>query len=219
MAYCRITLCGALDGINLPKVLGTFYSTMLTLLPPWSEYSTGLALDAKEPVENFDWMQKNDGEWFMDIKDALNRVQGSRDWLRGGNIDWHSNETVARVFAIMKLRDLDNGSLVISLFRSYSECLKDWDAWVKLTKTSVARARYEKEQLPWHELFALTCLVERMEGGGLPGSNFHQIHAEFLELKKAYGIRQTNDETIAIVKAVWAEMGETAQKIESLLDV
>jgi hypothetical protein len=58
-----------------------------------------------------------------------------------------------------------------------------------------------------------------MEGGGLPGSNFHQIHDEFLELKRAYGIRQTNDETIAIVKAVWAEMGETAQKIESLLDV
>jgi hypothetical protein len=187
---------------------------MSALLPAWSEYSTRLGLHEKEPVENFDWMQNN-REWFMDVKYSLDHVQGSRDWLRNTKIDWHSDETFNRVFAMLKMRDLHSGGSIVSLLSSYSECLKDWDAWVKATKTSYVWKRYTAEQLPWGVLFTLVTLVERMEGGGLPGSDFHQIHREFLELKRRYNILGTNDEAIAMIRAVWAEMEETAKKIES----
>jgi len=182
---------------------------MPTLLPAWPVYSAELGLDAKEPVENFDWMPKKDGEWFMDVKDALDHIEGSRDWLRGGAIDWYSDKTFDKVFALMKRRDLHSGGSVISLFSSYSACLNNWDTWVKMTKTSYARQKYKKEQLSWDELFALVCLIERMEGGGLPGSDFPQMHAEFLRLKETYQIRGTGDEAFAAIRAVWA-----AKKIE-----
>lgn len=190
---------------------------MTTLLPAWSEYSTQLGLDAKEPVESFDWMPKKDREWFVDIKDALDGVEGSRDWLRR-SIDWSSDKTFDRIFAVMKLRDLHSGGSVISLFRSYSDALKDWDAWVRFMKTSYEREHYHKRQLSWDDIFSLVCLVERLEGGGLPGSNFAQIRAEFLQLKEKYHIRGTVDEAIAMIKGVWAEMEENAKKIESLMD-
>jgi hypothetical protein len=109
----------------------------------------------------------------------------------------------------MKRRDLHSGGSVISLFSSYSACLKEWDTWVKMTKTSYARQKYKKEQLSWDELFGLVCLIERMEGGGLPGSDFPQMQAEFLRLKEIYQIRGTGDEAFAAIRAVWA-----AKKIE-----
>jgi hypothetical protein len=187
---------------------------MSALLPAWSEYSTRFGLHKKEPVENFDWMQNN-GEWFMDVKYSLDHVQGSRDWLRNTKIDWHSDETFNRVFAMLKMRDLHSGGSIVPLLSSYSECLKDWDAWVKATKTSDLWKRYTAEQLPWGVLFTLVTLVERMEGGGLPGFNFDQIRAEFIDSMKEFNIPGTIDQAMADIRALWKEMDEPDQKIES----
>jgi len=64
--------------------------------------------------------------------------------------------------------------------------------------------RMQTLDLSWNELFTLVCLVERMEGGGLPGTNFPQMRAEFLQLKEKYQIRGTVDEAIALIRTVWA---------------
>jgi hypothetical protein len=188
---------------------------MPTLLPRWSVYSAGLPLDVKEPVENFDWMPEKEKRWYVDVKQALDAVPQSREWLKTEKIGRYQDAIFIKIFNCLKLKDLHSGGSIICLFRSYANCLKEWDFWVKATKTRFARESYDRTQIPFHEVFALICLVERMEGGGLPGFNFDQIRAEFISSMKEFNIPGTIDQAMADIRALWKEMDEPDQKIES----
>ena len=188
---------------------------MPTLLPRWSVYSANLPLDVKEPVENFDWLPEEEKRWFGDVKQALDAVPGSREWLVNEKIGRYQDAIFITIFNHLKHKDLHSGGSVTALFRSYANCLKDWNFWVRATKTRMERQKYERRQLPFHEVFALICLVERMEGGGLPGSNFDQMRTEFIDSMKQFAIHGTIDEAIADIRALWKEMDEPDQKIES----
>ena len=187
---------------------------MPTLLPRWSVYSAGLPLDVKETVETFDWLPEEEKRWFVDVKQALDAVPGSREWLVNEKIGRYQDAIFITIFNRLKHKDLHSGGSVIALFRSYANCLKDWDFWVKATKTRMERKKYERRQLPFHEVFALICLVERMEGGGLPGSNFDQMRAEFIDSMRQFNIPGTIDQAIADIRDLWKEMDEPDQKIE-----
>ena len=187
---------------------------MPTLLPRWSVYSAGLSLDVKEPVENFDWLPEEEKRWYADMKQALDGVPGAREWLISEKIDLYRDATFDSVFGRLEHKDLHSGGSVVALFRSYANCLKDWDFWVRATKTRMEREKYDRRQLPFYEVFALICLVERMEGGGLPGFKFDQMRAEFIDSMKQFNIPGTIDEAMADIRALWKEMDEPVQKIE-----
>ena len=188
---------------------------MPTLLPRWSVYSAGLPLDIKEPVETFDWMPEMEKRWYVDVKQALDAVPSAREWLVTEKIGRYQDAIFITIFNRMKLKDLHSGGSVICLFRSYANSLKNWDFWVKATKTRFARESYDRKQLPFHEVFALICLVERMEGGGLLGFNFDQMRAEFIDSMKEFNIPGTIDQAMADIRDLWKEMDEPCEKIES----
>jgi len=184
-------------------------------------YSASLPLAVKEPVENFDWMPEEEKRWFIDVKQALDAVPasassaGGREWLKNKNPDWYQDAIFNSVFGHLEHKDLHSGGSIIALFSTYANCLKNWDGWVRATKTRIEREKYDRQQLPFHEVFALICLVERMEGGGLPGCNFDQMRTEFIDSMKQFAIPGTIDQAMADIRALWKEMDEPDQKIES----
>ena len=174
------------------------------MYPPWSEYSRDLPLAEKEEVETFWWMRREDSPYFEDLRQALDKVEGSRDYLRAGVKDILNDEMVDKISG--HLRQDHSGGTMSILIRSYCYALKDWPTWVLNQKTSVAYQRYKMLQLPFQNVYELVLLIARIEGGGLPGSDFEANHAAFVALKNKYEIPGTNDQAMAYAKAVYNEL-------------
>ena len=174
------------------------------MYPPWSQYSRDLPLAEQEEVETFWWMRRDDAPYFEDFRQALDKVEGARDYLRAGGKDILGDEMIDKISG--HLRQDHSGGTLSALVRSYCHALKDWPTWVLNQKTSMAYDRYKMLQLPFQNIYELVLLIARIEGGGLPGSDFAANHAAFVALKNKYQIPGTNDEAMAYAKAVYDEL-------------
>jgi len=130
--------------------------------PAFSELDYGVS--KKEPVETFDWLPScentlyglSEREYFEDCKLALDRVEGSREWLKAheGNFSDETSEMFWKIVVGM-LDDHSgfSGSATLNLYRAL---LRDWDGWVYAQKRRRALLIYKARQ---PSLTHLKCLI------------------------------------------------------------
>lgn len=128
-----------------------------TLLPVWNVYKQGLNLEAKEPLENFDWMgTKSDKNNYMLAKEALDAIPGSREYLKDYPQPKKGTYSFHDPFGNMLLAQFGShhsGASVVWMARMYQNLLNDWDGFVLAQKTRLARDAYLEKQLAMPDLW------------------------------------------------------------------
>ena len=128
-----------------------------TLLPVWNVYKQGLNLDAKEPLENFDWMgDRSDKYDYITAKEALDAIPGSREYLKYYPPSKRGTFSFSDTFGgnlLSKFGSHLSGASVVWIARMYQLILNDWDGFVLAQKTRVARDAYLEKQLVMSDLW------------------------------------------------------------------
>jgi len=116
------------------------------LLPPFSVYSADASV--KESKEDFSWHEQR--KEFENVRQALDKVEGSREWLKNFRGSFHDEEA-AELISHIDLSYHSGASLSIVL-RMYQFVLSDWDGWVLAQKTRTLKDEYNAKQITWDEV-------------------------------------------------------------------
>lgn len=144
-----------------------FYNITLGGWPAFSQLVA--CVDKKEQFETFDWLPiheinlygKSEREYFEDCREALDRVEGSREWLKAyeGSFTSESGDIYWKIVDQM-MKDHSGFSGPATLW-SYKMLLNDWDGWVFKQKKRRALALYKKQQVPSNNLkYLISCCKE-----------------------------------------------------------
>jgi hypothetical protein len=102
----------------------------------------------KESKEDFSWHEHC--KEFENVRQALDKVEGSREWLKnfkGSFYDEEAEELISHI-------DLSyhSGASLSTILRMYQFVLRDWDGWVLAQKMRVLQDQYNAKQVPWGEV-------------------------------------------------------------------
>ena len=126
------------------------------ILGGWRKFAEDAGVNKKEPLENFDWMPSHDEYYYNDCHDALNKVDGAREWLKAYTWDEHDySESFYCDMATSIGSQMSGGhtnASFIAIMWSYKAALNDWDAWVYETKNRIALADYKEKQVSLYTL-------------------------------------------------------------------
>jgi hypothetical protein len=116
------------------------------LLLPFSVYSAGASV--KESKEDFSWHEQR--KEFENVRQALDKVEGSREWLKNFRGSFHDEEAEELISHI----DLSyhSGASLSIVLRMYQFVLRDWDGWVLAQKTRMLKDEYNAKQITWDEV-------------------------------------------------------------------
>ena len=116
------------------------------LLPPFSVYSASASV--KESKEDFSWHEHRAA--FENVRQALDMVKGSREWLKDFTGSFYDEEA-AELISHMDI-SYHSGASLCTLMRMYQFVLRDWDGWVLAQKTRTLRNQYKAKQVSWDEV-------------------------------------------------------------------
>jgi len=127
----------------------------------WPAFSEERGVNTKEIPEMFDWLPAiettfygTSDKYFLEVcRDALDRVEGSREWLKGHEGDFTNCEMADRLIADMTLGEY--ASYGHSILYMYRALLADWDGWVYNQKRSRALLSYRAQQPPVEHIESL----------------------------------------------------------------
>ena len=126
------------------------------ILGGWRKFAEDAEVNKKEPVENFDWMPSEEQYYYNDCHDALNKVDGAREWLKAYTCD---KEEYSQSFYCEMASNIGSqmtgghtNASFIAIMWSYKSALNNWDAWVYETKNRVALADYKTQQVSLYTL-------------------------------------------------------------------
>jgi len=125
----------------------------------WLTFAEETGVNKKEPVENFEWMSSDKQYYFIDCHDALEKVEGAREWLKAYTCD-EADEPFWCEMATSVGSHMSGGHTnesFISIMWSYKDALNNWDNWVYETKKRDAQKEYMKCQV---SLFTLRELLQ-----------------------------------------------------------
>lgn len=116
------------------------------LLPPFSVYSASASM--KESKEDFSWHEHC--KEFENVRQALDKVKGSREWLKNFRGSFYDEEAAELISHI----DISHhsGASLNAVLRIYRLLLSDWDGWVLAQKTRTLHDDYNAKQIPWDEV-------------------------------------------------------------------
>ena len=123
---------------------------MRTLLPVFDKYKEEISI-TKEAPETFGWMKEEHRRDFEMMRDALDKLSGSREYLKSYVFD-EDNEGLPfdRGIGIELLGLLGNhhsGSTATRLAFIYRHALNDWNGFVLQNKMAYKREDYDSQQL------------------------------------------------------------------------
>jgi len=138
-------------------------STRSILVGGWKAFAEDNGVNTKEPVENFDWMpSESDKGYYLDCRDALDRVEGSREWLKAytcAKDDYPFSCSMADKVTPHMSKGHSGASMTCLLW-SYKRLLNDWDNWVFLTKNEHYQRLYKNRQISSSICHALLTMCE-----------------------------------------------------------
>jgi hypothetical protein len=127
-----------------------------TLLPIFSAFKSILDCYKKEEPETFEWLpDKIRGDYDM-AKEALDRIPGSREWLKAYT---YNEELDILPFCnpmgekiMVAFGSHHSGASATHLGWNYHTLLKDWDSFVLNSKEYLALEIYETQQLTFTDI-------------------------------------------------------------------
>jgi hypothetical protein len=129
----------------------TVTSSKKIIVGSWTAYAEEHGVNKKEPVETFDWLStEHDPFAYKDLKAALDRVDGAREWLKTytkrSRHDYSFSEPIGEQIRVL-LTVGHSGASGTALMWDYKRALNDWDGWVFAKKRQSAMRTYEKTQI------------------------------------------------------------------------
>ena len=131
------------------------------ILGGWCMFSEARNLNKKEVFENFEWMESDNAFWYADLRVALDKTPGSREFLQSLKPgDSHTSVIIDSLEENMSTGH--SGASSMCLIGSYRSALRDWDTWVLSTKKAILLREYKKKQISLINLIIfynhLTCM-------------------------------------------------------------
>jgi hypothetical protein len=115
----------------------------------WPIFAEQTGVNKTEPYENFDWMDESSKFDYNDCSYALNRFEGSREWLKNYTSKKHSLsfscEMGLNISSVMKTAH--SGASFASLMWHYQYALNNWDKFVFETKKYKGLREFKHQQI------------------------------------------------------------------------
>lgn len=125
-------------------------STKKIIIGGWPAFAEQTGVNKKEPFENFDWMDTYSMSAYNDCNQAMNRFEGSREWLK----NYTSEKRSLPFHCVMGLNISGamntghSGASFSSLMWHYKYALNNWDKFVFDTKKYEALREFKRQQVP-----------------------------------------------------------------------
>jgi hypothetical protein len=149
----------------------------------WARFREESGATRKEVEEDFSWMgeqdivgaqapvkfgSESDRIYYEDCRDALGRVEGSKEWLKAyvGEEEGSDQRNFRDAMSSkIKLHPGHSGSSWCGIMWAYKALLSDWDGWVLATKERQALREYTKIQAPAYVFSRLSNLAASVQAG------------------------------------------------------
>lgn len=123
-----------------------------TLLEVFSIYKEKNGVNVKEDYETFNWMNEIDRGYYEDVKSVLDRIAGSREFLKSYTHDCYLDDNMSfncemGNAILSSFNYKHSGSSATILAWKYKYALNNWDNFVYSTKESYLRNIYNATQL------------------------------------------------------------------------
>lgn len=115
----------------------------------WPSFAEQAGVNKKEPYENFDWMDESSKFDYTDCNHALNKFEGSREWLK----TYTSEKNTLPFNCAMghnisgAMKTAHSGASFTSLMWHYKYALNNWDKFVFEAKKYEALREFKKQQI------------------------------------------------------------------------
>ena len=140
-------------GYNIPLNTMAFQSKKI-IVGGWPAFAEQTGVHKKEPIETFDWIpSESDKFYYSDLRAALDKVEGSREWLKAYEFDeerdtYPFNSEIGCKL-IMAMSNKHSGSSASLMLYNYTMALKDWDPFVLRVKEFHGRRQFKQQQVPY----------------------------------------------------------------------
>jgi hypothetical protein len=168
----------------------------------WARFREESGVTKTEPVEDFSWMGGL-GVDYEDCREALNRVEGAREYLKSyvavedGERFVNFDDPIGRQ---IRLSDGHSGSSYSSILWSYKALLNDWDGWVQAQKEKRAFEKYTRVQIRSSVIVNLYTMFKALAEGAYPVDE-----TKLLELTSSHGLQGTSQEIYPILTHLYTE--------------
>jgi hypothetical protein len=166
-----------------------------TLLPVFNKFKLTKGLDVKEDPETFQWMNPSARSDFEKAKAALDQVPGSREYIKGYNVE---PDNLFMAFCdpvgmsiVSNFGDHHSGSSASRLAWTYKRLLNDWDAFVYNNKEAYAKADYKARQLTEDSISAFISQY---------ANSSYKLPRTIERIKEDYNLTATTDEVHLMLK-------------------
>jgi len=119
----------------------------------WPAFAEANGVNKKEPAETFEWMpSESDKFYYNDMRNALDLVEGSREWLKAYTFDKakekyaFSSEIASNLIKAMSAGH--SGGSGSCMLWNYKRALNDWDQFVFKTKEYEGLRSFKSQQIP-----------------------------------------------------------------------
>lgn len=137
----------------------------------WPAFSEERGVNKKEVPETFDWLPgietsfygKSDRYYLEDCRDALERVEGAKEWLKANDVDIDSESADIYWKIAAEMTQDHSGASGSTTLRAYKELMADWDGWVYMQKRVRALLAYRAQQPPAEHLEYLIAMCKEWE--------------------------------------------------------
>ena len=125
-------------------------STKKIIIGGWPAFAEQAGVNKKEPFENFDWMDSYSMSAYNDCNQAMNRFEGSREWLKN-----YTSEKRCLPFNCAMGHNISgamntghSGASFSLLMWHYKYALNNWDIFVFNSKQYEGRREFKRQQVP-----------------------------------------------------------------------
>jgi hypothetical protein len=117
------------------------------LLAGWNAFAEERGVNKKEPMESFDWCESYDKHYLSDCRDALEKVEGAKEWLKTYTCGKKEYPFSTGLGPQIVLTDDHSGASFNATLWAYKYLLNNWDTYVYEQKKNIALDAY-KAQIP-----------------------------------------------------------------------
>ena len=158
----------------------------------WPAFAEQNGVHKKEPMETFDWIpSESDKFYYNDLRAALDKVEGSREWLKTYEYDeerdtYPFNSEIGCQL-IMAMSDKHSGSSGSAMLLNYTMALKNWDSFVLRVKEFHGRREFKQQQIPYDAVNRILSECDEWLAGGRFGLDAEKVENNIFATCAMYG--------------------------------
>jgi hypothetical protein len=158
----------------------------------WPAFAEQTGVHKKESMETFNWIpSETDRFYYNDLRAALDKVEGSREWLKTYEFDeerdtYPFNSEIGSQL-IMAMSNNHSGSSAYVMLYNYTMALKNWDSFVLRIKEFHGRRQFKQQQIPYEVVNRILSACNEWLAGGSFGLDAVNLETNILTTCAMHG--------------------------------